>query len=80
MSQHLPHGTHPAHETPPGNDTSHGKHGWMMIACCIPMLAIVGVLVLTGVISPGFIFFAIGCTAMMALMMRGMSHGGENHA
>jgi len=50
----------------------HHGHGWMMIACCIPMLAIAGVLVATGVLSAGFLLVAVGCTAMMALMMRGM--------
>lgn len=50
----------------------HRGHGWMMIACCIPMLAIAGVLVATGVLSAGFLLVAVGCTAMMALMMRGM--------
>ena len=54
----------------------HGGHGWMMIACCIPMLVIAGILVATGVASPGFLFVAAGCTLMMALMMRGMGHGG----
>jgi hypothetical protein len=46
----------------------------MMIACCIPMLAIAVVLVAAGVVSAGFLLVAIGCTALMALMMRGMSH------
>ena len=62
----------------PGQAGGHGQggHGWMMIACCIPMLAIAGILVATGVASPGFLFAAVGCTLMMALMMRGMGHGG----
>ena len=55
----------------------HGGHGWMMIACCIPMLVIAVVLVATGVAGPGFIFAAVMCTLMMAMMMRGMS-GGES--
>jgi len=55
---------------------AHGSHSWLMIACCIPMLVIAFALVLTGVASPGFIVAAIGCTLMMALMMRGMDHGG----
>jgi len=55
----------------------HGGHGWMMIICCIPMLAIAIVLVATGVASTGFLFAALLCTAMMALMMRGMDHGGN---
>ena len=54
----------------------HGRHSWMMIACCIPMLVIAVVLVATGVLSAGFLVVAVGCTAMMALMMRGMGHGG----
>ncbi len=72
MSQHQQHETHPDREA------RHGKHGWMMIACCIPMLAIAGVLVATGVLSAGFLVLAVGCTAMMALMMRGMGHVGRN--
>ncbi len=48
----------------------------MMIACCIPMLAIAGILVATGAVSPAFLVVAVGCTLMMALMMRGMGHGG----
>ena len=67
---------HQGHVSRPEQDARHGKHGWMMIACCIPMLAIAGILVATGVLSAGFLLFAIGCTVMMALMMRGMGHGG----
>ena len=64
--------------TPEHKDGSQRSgHGWMMIACCIPMLVIAVVLVATGVASPGFLLVAIGCTVMMALMMRGMSPGGE---
>lgn len=58
----------------------HGGHSWMMIACCIPMLAIGALLVVTGVVSPGFLVFAVACTAMMALMMRGMDHGSTDQA
>jgi drug/metabolite transporter (DMT)-like permease len=54
----------------------HGGHSWMMIACCIPMIVIAIALVATGVASPGFLFTAVACTVMMALMMRGMDHGG----
>ena len=72
MNEQLP------RETQPDHDVHRGGHGWMMIACCIPMLAIAGVLVATGVLSVGFLFLAVGCTAMMALMMRGMGHGRGN--
>ena len=55
---------------------SHGGHRWMMIACCVPMLGIAIALVVLGVVSPAFVVIAIICTAAMALMMGGMSHGG----
>ena len=64
-----------AHDDAEDRAGHHGGHGWMMIACCIPMLAIAVVLVAIGVVSTGFLRFAVACTAMMALMMRGMSHG-----
>ena len=56
-----------------GGHVGHGGHSWMMIACCIPMLIIAIVLVATGVAGAGFIFVALMCTAMMWMMMRGMS-------
>ena len=72
MSEHRTHEVHPDH------DTGHRNHGWMMIVCCIPMLAIAIILVATGVLSAGFLLLAVGCTAMMALMMRGMGHSRGN--
>jgi hypothetical protein len=68
-SQHQP-------GSPAQDKVRHGGHGWMMIAFCIPMLVIAGILVATGAASPGFLVVAVGCTLMMALMMRGMGHGG----
>jgi hypothetical protein len=62
--------------SPAAGSTGHAGHGWMMIACCIPMLVIAVVLVATGVASRGFLVVAVGCTLMLALMMRGMGHGG----
>ena len=53
---------------------SRGGHSWMMIACCIPMLLIALVLVVSGVVGVGFLFVAVACTAMMALMMGGGDH------
>lgn len=62
---------------PPGSrPAGHAGHGWMMIACCIPMLAIA--LAAAGVLSGGFLIAALACTAMMALMMRGMDHTGHD--
>jgi cytosine/uracil/thiamine/allantoin permease len=54
----------------------HG-HSWMMVACCIPMLVIAIVLVATGIAGVGFIFIAVICTVMMAMMMGAMDHGGD---
>ena len=72
---------HSEHVGTPGAQHSghagHAGHRWMMIACCIPMLVIAGVLVLSGVANGGAIIFALACTAMMALMMVGMGHGGQ---
>lgn len=71
----------PIHATDPDHHGGHhgGKvgHSWMMIACCVPMLAIAILLVAAGAVSPGFLVVALACTALMALMMRGMGHGGE---
>ncbi len=68
--------------TPPvgGHDTGHGGHGWMMMVCCIPMVAIALGLVIAGAVSPGFLLVAGGCVAMMALMMRTMDMGGDDRA
>ena len=68
--QHGRRGSHAGHG-------AHGAHGLMMIACCIPMLVIAIVLVATGVAGPRFIFVAIMCTAMMAMMMK-MMDGNED--
>lgn len=54
-----------------------GHSHWMMLACCVPMLVIAISLVATGVVGAGFIVVAIACTAMMAMMMIGMSGGGR---
>jgi len=67
--------TQPHPDQTEGHGEEHrGGHGRMMMACCIPMLVIAVVLVAAGVVSAGFLLVAIGCTAMMAMMMRGMSY------
>lgn len=60
--------------SPSGEDhRSHGmRHGLLMLACCVPMLLVVAVLVATGVAGSGPIVFALLCIAMMAAMMFGM--------
>jgi hypothetical protein len=50
----------------------------MMIVCCIPILAIAGLLLLTGVAGAGIVVAALLCAAMMAVMMYAMP-GGHGH-
>jgi hypothetical protein len=69
--QHDPH----TRTTEPSRQPKHGGHGWMMIACCVPMLVIAIVLVASGTVSAGWLFAAVTCTVMMAAMMRGMHNG-----
>lgn len=84
-ASHAGHQHDPSHAgTDHGHASGHGGHrghGWMMIICCIPMIVIAIVLVATGVASIGFLFVALACTAMMALMMGGGSSkdGGSGH-
>ena len=56
--------------------TRPGGHGWMMMICCIPMVAIAIALVATGVASSSFLLTAGLCVGMMFMMMRMMNHGG----
>lgn len=58
--------------------SGHGSHRLMMIACCIPMLLIVGVLVATGVAGTGAIVYAAICLGIMAVMMYAMP-GSKHH-
>ncbi|MFD8495803.1 hypothetical protein [Amycolatopsis sp. NPDC059657] len=62
----------PHQPSQPDKPQGNKGHGWLMIACCIPMLVIAIVLVATGVVNSGFLVAAVVCTVMMALMMRGM--------
>ncbi|WP_193788745.1 hypothetical protein [Rhodococcus rhodochrous] len=49
----------------------------MTLACCVPMLIIAGVLVVTGNVSVGGLVFAVACVAMMAMTMA--SAGSHRH-
>ena len=68
---------HDPNRPAPSGGGGHGGHGWMMIACCIPMIIIAVVLVATGVIGVGWILVSFACLAMMAVMMRGMGGGAD---
>lgn len=64
-----------------GSQCNHGHHGhgWMMMACCVPMLVVAVVLIATGVATFGALFSAIGCLLMMGAMMYAMSRAGRPH-
>ena len=64
-------GTHTGHH-------AHSGHRWMMLICCIPMVAIVVLLIASGTAGSGAFVWALGCVAMMAAMMF-MMPGGHNH-
>lgn len=67
--------SHADQPTPQEEKGGHGGHSrWMMIACCVPMVAIAVALVAAGA-GIGFLLVALLCTAMMAAMMGGMSGG-----
>ncbi len=69
----------PAEASRPGADPVHGHHKghshWMYLLMCAPMLLVVGYLVLAGRAGGGAILYAVGCLAMMGLMMAMMNHG-----
>ncbi|NMR21576.1 hypothetical protein [Cellulomonas fimi] len=69
---------HDRREHPTEGTGGHGRHRLMMIACCVPMLVIVGVLVATGVAGSAAIIYAIVCLGAMAVMMLAMP-GGRHH-
>lgn len=62
----------------PGHEQGGNSHRWLMVACCIPMVVLVGVLLATGVAGSGAILFAVICLGVMALMMFAMP-GSHNH-
>ena len=81
MTNRLPHTgkpSEPVQHQPTPAQSGHGGHRWMMMACCIPMVIIVGILVATGVAGTGAIVYAAVCLGMMALMMLAMP-GGHHH-
>ena len=72
------HPDHSASGVARAGTAGHGGHRLMMIACCVPMLVVAGILVFTGVAGYQAILVALVCTAMMAAMMLGMP-GGHRH-
>ena len=74
---HVGHEGDRPHEDQSKEAGGHTGHKWMMMACCVPMLAIAIALVVSETAGAGVIILAIGCALMMALMMGGM--GGHGH-
>ena len=71
-----------AEHTPASPHSGHGRHGghrWMMMICCIPMVAIVIALLATGAAASGALLWALGCVAMMAAMMFIMPGGHDRN-
>ncbi|CCH75130.1 conserved hypothetical protein [Nostocoides australiense Ben110] len=68
--------TQPEHQ--PGVGHQHGGHRLIMMICCVPMVAIAVLLLVTGVAGSGIIVSALLCVAMMAAMMFAMP-GGHGH-
>lgn len=64
--------------TPVGTHAGHGAHRWMMLICCIPMVAIVVLLIVSGTAGSGALLWALGCIAMMAAMMFMMPSGHDH--
>lgn len=65
------------HDQHDHGDPAGGHSRWMMIACCVPMLAIAVAIAASGA-GFGFLIIAVMCTAMMAMMMQGMHGGGDD--
>lgn len=47
----------------------------LVFACCVPMIAVVGFLVATGVVGVGAAVVALLCVALMPLLHGGGGHG-----
>lgn len=67
-AEHVPESRRSGHGAP-------GGHRLMMLICCIPMVAIVVLLLVSGVAGPGVVLWALGCVALMAAMMLLMPGG-----
>jgi hypothetical protein len=71
---------HTGHSEGQDQHSGHRGHGWMMIGC-LAFLVVALALVATGAASAAFLFAAIGCMAMMGvmmwMMMGAMSGGGK---
>ena len=67
----VPDGRHSPVE-PPATRGSHHGHRWMMLACCVPMVAIVAVLLATGAAGTSAVVFAAACVGIMTVMMLAM--------
>ncbi len=65
---------HPQTRSIPLLNAAH-QRDWLMWVVCLPVLALVGVLVLTGAWGALGVVYALVCVVIMAVMMLWMSHG-----
>jgi hypothetical protein len=72
-----PNSVRPESEPAQADQRHSTRHGWTMIAFCLPVLVVAVILVATKVVGVGFLLVAVACTLMMAMMMRGMGHSGH---
>jgi hypothetical protein len=64
----------------PGADHVHrGVRGRMMMLCWVPIAVLAVALVVTGIASASFLFIAVLCVGMMAMMMWGMNRDGGKY-
>lgn len=57
-----------------------GHNHWVHLLMCALMLLVVGYLVVTDKAGGGAILYAVGCLAMMGVMMALMNHGPDDHS
>ena len=57
------------------DERPHRSHRWLMLACCVPMLVIVAVLLISGTAGIGAVIFAVACVGIMTAMMLAMPRG-----
>jgi len=67
---HDPDGRHPPPDPANGD---HSGNGWPIAACCFPMLADAVALVLAHRAGVAFLILFASCTALVALVMAGLS-------
>jgi hypothetical protein len=63
-------------QDPGAHHVPRGSRGRMMTLCWVPISVLAVALVVTGIASASFLFIAVLCVGMMAMMMWGMNRSG----